>query len=289
MDYRELFSERARENNDFNRFVIEPTAKMFESIKPFVDRFPYLMDVDYVDENFLSLMSDLLGYNYLPNEDAQVQREIIKRLVNEYHKKGSLDHIRAAATRGHSDNFLIGDLTYYKGLIDEGYCNIEYLRDYMFRYDVSRWDSNDRWQDGKTVGLGIMNIQVSNYSEKTLECLDKVVPGGIKFNVEQLSDIGRGDIESSVRFPFEVGTADQIIYQDFTFMRLHDLTNVFRPDYDKWNEKRYEGTNTEMFSQEIYLTVTKPSFSAIMINDRGYTLDTVKLKTLKEEFQRCEG
>lgn len=190
MDIERLFSDRALENDRYSSVVIKPTARVFEELEAYIERFPDLVNVDYVSEEFLDYLAGLIGFTYLSTEDADIQREQIKRYLREYKKKGSIEQIVKTAARGYSENYLLGDLTYYKGAFDDDYAYIVFTRDKMFRHDYSTWD-NYRWGDPKRYGFGIMNIYVAHMTNRTVELLDKVIPGGIRYTVTELRDSDR--------------------------------------------------------------------------------------------------
>ena len=271
MDIKGLFGPRMSENEKFKSVVIESTNRVFQNIKVDLDRFTDLVSVDYVNEEFLPEFASMLGFPYIETEDSEIQREMMKRYIQEYKKKGSFEHIVKTATRGYSDNYFLGDMTYYKGKIQDGYASISYPRDKMFRYDYSRWDNGDRWSDKKYVMLGVMDIQTSNYNERTLEYLDKVIPGGIKYYLTLLRDVGSSDLESRyVLYPM-TSTSDLWVLMD-SYVKL--IEKESKKYYTIDIESLYGGSLGVLRPGDVSYSVSQVgSMSLKSIMDKVYGLD----------------
>lgn len=292
MDIKKLFSERALDNEKFQSVVVEPTAEEFNTIKPFIDSFPDLISVDYVNSQFLGLLGDFLGFDYLETEDSEVQREIMKRVVEEYHKKGSIEQLYKTAARSHDDNYYLGDLTYYRGNIEEADVYITYPRDRMFRYDGSRWDSGARWQDYNRVTHGVIEIDLSKYNDRTITYLDRIIPGGIKYYINLLKDISPSGTDGNryIVYPYEVDGYDSNIYLDvmkvmpytpnkiFTFDNSRFDNSIFdggvRETSDVWDEKESKaGTHAVLLPTDMHYVIEQIADSKFIFNEnrlKGY-------------------
>lgn len=189
MDIKKLMSERAQTSDDFNRLVIDPAQNELDKIYRLTSVFTNIQSLDYVSDKFIAKLADYIGFDYIDTEDTEVQREIMKRIISEYHKKGSYEQIYKACARAYDDNWVSGDLTYYRGSIKDGYVHISYPRDYMFRYDYSRWDEGTKWADEDKVMHGVIDLWMSEYSENTSKALDKIIPGGIKYLITLMKDL----------------------------------------------------------------------------------------------------
>lgn len=243
MDVASLFSERALNSKDLKRIVADTTNREFNTIKPFIDTFPDLASVDYVSPQFISYLGEFLGFEYLETEDIEVQREMMKRVIDEYHKKGTIEQLTLAANRAYDPNYFMGNMTYYHGDLIEGYSNIQYPRDRMFCYDISRWDRTSVWCDYIRVMPGVVEFQVSQYSDRTLEYLEKMVPGGLKFYVDILRDIsgtGDGVNPDSTLFPMKSDELEQELYLDIK-LDPYVHKKFFSFDSSKWNDVILDG------------------------------------------------
>lgn len=278
MDIKGLFSERALENEKFTKVIIEPTEKEFNLIKPFIDSFPDLITLDYVNSQFIALLGDFLGFDYLETESVEVQREIMKRVIDEYHRKGDIQQIYKAANRAYDDNYFLGDLTYYRHKIVEGYSQITYPRDRMFRYDRSRWDMGYRWPDFGRNMIGVMEISMSNANDRTLQYLDRLVPGGIRFYVDILRDIsstGDGDNEDAIYYPYEIYGYEAEIWLDILQLKpYYEPKKIFLYDKSKWDEAIVSGEQHISFDQWEERPVDGVAYNVLFPSDEMYVVAT---------------
>ena len=78
--------EQIYESPDSSIFITL-LEKIYDDIKALIGEFPNLADVDNVSEIFLPKLAELVKYTYNHEIDIDIQREIIKRMIETYRRR----------------------------------------------------------------------------------------------------------------------------------------------------------------------------------------------------------
>lgn len=153
--------------------------------KTLIEQFPELVDVDNAPERFLPKLSRLIKYKYNFAIDDEIQREVIKRVIEIYRDRGTDDSIIMAATYG-ADKEWIGSHVFIPGYTLRSLASLYYPGDHLFRYSVSALSGSDTIQDGETSRMGIIQINVGYINDDIRQAIRMVVPAGLKWfiNIE---------------------------------------------------------------------------------------------------------
>lgn len=272
-DIKGLFSERAQQNEEFKNKVILPTDAEFNKIKRFIDAFPDLVSLDYAPRKYMKLIGQTFGYPYLETEDPDVQREIYKRLVEIYHKKGSLELFEKALGYAYSEAYALGDMTYYhEDPIEEANWKISYPRDIMFRYDYSHWDY-DKYADTTNIALGIIDVESDHINDRVLTYLDSLVPAGIKYTIGMSKYITGDDFV----FPYLIpeGKSDMIVEIKPSIVLPYSTEDIFTWDEKQWDEDIYDGKEVISYGMTRLESHIGLAFAAPTPSDQMETVNMV--------------
>lgn len=184
---RNLIPEFIYENDESSVFI-KLLEDIYKDIKKLIDEFPHLVDVDNVSEIFLPKLSALIGYHYDYTVDVDVQREIIKRILEIYKSRGTDDSIIMAATYG-DYNLWVGDHLFLPGAyVDRPKAKIEYPSNRIFRHSKSKHSSIDKYADSTRWRDGVLIIKTSIINDRIRDAIKKVVPAGVKIYFEMSND-----------------------------------------------------------------------------------------------------
>lgn len=170
-------------DNPEQRLYVQALIDQMGYLGDLIELFPDLTNADYCPEEFLRELAGMVGYTMVEGEDFNIQREIIKRIFSAYGQRGTEDAIIKAFKRGNDDNWVIGDLTLYKGPLEEQDVEVEKPKDYIFKYSdgESLWSDKWRYQDNDTWNYGIYYVKVRMITQKLLDAVEFVRPAGLRF------------------------------------------------------------------------------------------------------------
>lgn len=190
MDRRQIirgyFQERHRENRELNDLYIEPIVEEFGLLSDYIEMIQMFGSIDEIPSDFVQDLADSLAYEYLQEEDSEIQREIVKRIIKVYHDRASRKSIERVLESSTDRNWIGGDLTLYKGPIRKGYQRVWLPREKIFYHDKSRHDSGDCYPNYFEYNYGVINFEVQYLDDRTFEMLEQQVPGGVRWNISQL-------------------------------------------------------------------------------------------------------
>lgn len=207
MDRRQIiksyFQDRHWDNEKLRVLFLEPIVEELGLDADYAEMVQLFGSVDEIPSDFLEGLGDSVGYEYLQEEDPDIQREIIKRIFQVYKNRAKRSSIERVLESSTDRNWIGDDLTLYKGDLIKGYQRIWLPRDKIFYHDKSRHDSGDAFADYFEYNYGVINFEMQYFDDRTIQMLEKQVPGGVRWNISQLvwvpgdgTDSGHGSIPS---------------------------------------------------------------------------------------------
>lgn len=187
------FPRRLLENDEVLNTIILPVVDQMGIVGDFTELFVDLNSISYTPKEFVDVLGELVGWNYLSEEDPDVQREIIKRVFTIYNERGSEWSILNTLSRASDENWVGGNLHLYKGPVRKGSSSLSYPRDFIFTWDKSKWDRGHRYRDRLVYNYGIIDLEAELWSYRLKEFLEYVIPGGIRYRFTQAINPGSGD------------------------------------------------------------------------------------------------
>lgn len=202
------FPDYLLENKDFHLWI-EAVVEELGKVGDMTELFAELGAVDKTPPQFLQDLADIVAYKYMEGEDADVQREVIKRVFSIYERRGTEQSIIEAGKRGGDPNWVGGDLTLYKDPIKEGTASVLYPINHLFRHSISKHSSGDPYADNVRWREGVIIIRVSYLSDLVKEAIEKVIPAGMRYYIDIVTDSG-GEGKNG-----EVSYGDYFVYTDY--------------------------------------------------------------------------
>lgn len=220
IDLRTYLSDYIKTDDDF-MILVKLLETVFNDIKSIADNFNNLSDVDNVVEIFLPKLAYLVNYKYNYNIPADVNRDLIKRMIWLYGQKGRDYDILNAANYGNNDKWVGSTLFLPNATPDKHTASLYYPIDYLFTHDVSTHSGTHRYQDSTRYRDGVLIITVVILTDKIREAVRKVVPAGIRIYY---------DVDSSMEGDSDKGVVDfgeWVLHEDYELdYRLRIFDNI---------------------------------------------------------------
>lgn len=169
-------------------------SELYEDIAGYIDRFPDIVDVDTTPEIFLPKLSYLVKYTVKYNIDFDIQREVIKRMLYVYSKRGQDEQIIMAATYGDDPNWLGDHMFLPNSSRNRTRATLDYTVDSVFTHNSSKHSSGHKFASKKWRG-GILVITLTRVNDEIRDAIKKVIPAGIKFYFDIASELAPDEIE----------------------------------------------------------------------------------------------
>lgn len=209
-------------NSKDSSVFITILEKIYNDIKGLISRFPELADVDNVSEIFLPKLAELIKYQYNYNIDLDIQREIIKRMIETYRRRGTDDSIIMAATYGNDEKWIADHLFLPGADKDKDMATLTYGTDGIFTHNISKFDGTHKFADSVMWRGGILIINLPFLNNNVRNAIKKVIPAGIKilFNIQNNS---KGD-----------GLYGELTFGEWVLLVYYDITYemILRPGSD---------------------------------------------------------
>lgn len=183
---REYFQPHYLSNEKLSALFIEPLVEEFGLLSDYAEMLQYFGSVENIPQEFLKGLGNSLAYEYLEEEDPDIQRELIKRILSIYKNRSTRWALEQTLMYSTDENWIGDNLTLYKGPLKKGYFSISKPRDEIFIHDRSRFDSGHRYMDKTNYNYGILALEVQYWTDRTAEMLERQIPGGIRYHVDQL-------------------------------------------------------------------------------------------------------
>lgn len=244
--FKKFVPEFIYENEEASIFI-KLIEEIYIDIKRLIDEFPNLIDVDNVSEIFLPKLSALIGYHYNYNIDLDIQREIIKRILEVYRTRGTDDSIIMAATYGDYHLWVGGHLFLPGADVDREKAQIEYPSNRIFRHSKSKHSGLDKYADATRWRDGVLIIKLSIINQKIRDAIKKVVPAGVKIYFDFFNDSkGEGEY-GELTFGEWTLIFDYLIDYD---MRIKDKFETLIHSTKNTTDKRFRSGRQTLFNHK---------------------------------------
>jgi hypothetical protein len=214
---RNYFRDHHLDKEQIRCLYIEPIVEMFGLLSDYTEMIQMFGSIDEIPTAFIEDLGNSLGYEFLQDEDPEIQREIIKRILSFYKNRATEESITKVLKHSTDRNWQGDNLTLYKGKVKSGYSEIFIPMDRIFTHDKSFHDSGDRFMDRFNYNYGIIDLYAQYFDDRTLEMLERQIPGGIRWNINQLiwmETCGTGFVDYSVEYNEEDYVEDLTLKND---------------------------------------------------------------------------
>lgn len=147
-------------SGDLQAFLRVP-AMTLDDLKELIDRLPDILDIDTCDIRFIPLLANIVGYQFDPIRDSDVQRRKVREVIESCRRKGSIPAISRSLIN-------VG----WEGRIDETF------------HSALRLNKRSRVSGAKLPGcihsLGVYRIECEDLVSGLREALKPHHPAGMK-------------------------------------------------------------------------------------------------------------
>lgn len=203
---------------EFN-LIVELIRLVYQDIKSVGFAFDTLADPSSAPEIFLPKLSYLLKYKYKYMVSSAVNRDIIKRLIWLYERKGTDQDILDHADYGDNPYWVKSTMFMPDGIPNDRVATITYPINNIFRHDISKYSGTDKFQDSTRYRDGVLIIKLDHYSAKVREALKQVIPAGLKVYFD-VSTEGSGSTGGLGPQPGEEGYYPGVIYDPSAALKI---------------------------------------------------------------------
>ncbi|MCE5322363.1 phage tail protein [bacterium] len=147
-------------NGDLQAFLSVPAVTLDE-LKELIDRLPSIFDIDNCDVRFIPLLANIVGCNFDPTRDPNMQRREILEAIEFYRRKGSIPAIHRSLVN-------VG----WAGKIDETFRSALRLN--------KRSHVSGAKLPGRIYSLGVYRVECDNLVSRLREALKSHHPAGMK-------------------------------------------------------------------------------------------------------------
>lgn len=180
---KDFFQRYHLEKDQIRRLYIEPIVEEFGLLSDYAEMIQMFGSIDEIPSSFIEDLGNSLAYEYVQDEDPEVQREVIKRILRIYKNRSTRTSIEKVLESSTDRNWVGDDLTLYHGPILKGYRNVWHPYEKIFVHDKSYHDRGDRFMDRLFYNYGIIALELQFYDERTEEMLEQQIPGGIRWAI----------------------------------------------------------------------------------------------------------
>lgn len=187
MDRRTLFEEQLLPTFLLNykgfSIIAKALANEFANLGDYIEIFPNITQVSSAPEPFISHLGDFVGYDFKEEIEANIQREIIKRIFEKYRSRGSEYGLTMMASHGANIGYIGGSLFVPKYYTEAPKSKIRFPRDYILEFDNSRSkrSGKSKYPDAKQFVDGVLEIIVGFLNDEIRRRIEREMkPAGIK-------------------------------------------------------------------------------------------------------------
>lgn len=208
---RGLFPQHLQENIDFNIFI-DMTAEELGQVADYIELFSALGAVDSTPERFLKDLSHTIGYDYTESQDADLQREAIKRIFSVYEQRGTEESILKTADYAKSFDWVGGDIFLTKNDVPIRYAKIFYPNRHLFRHSMSDHSGADKYSDAKRWREGVVILRLDIINKRVRDAVREVIPAGVKYFFDIYAEIYGDGAYGEIQFKEWIVEDGQSIY-----------------------------------------------------------------------------
>lgn len=161
---------------------------IFSDIKAVIDNFNNITNPDNVVDVFLPKLAYLLDYTYRYDLPDELNRDLIKRLIYLYKKKGTDTDLLNAVNYAENPRWIHDEYFLPDADITKKTAQVNYTLEDVFRHDISRHSGTDKYQDSTVYREGVLIIKSNDVLNDTLRnAIKRVLPAGIKCFYQKLT------------------------------------------------------------------------------------------------------
>lgn len=281
INLREYLTDYLKDDDDFLVFV-GLLELVFNDIKSVADDFCNLSDVDNVVEIFLPKLSYLVNYKYNYNIPADINRDLIKRMLWLYKQKGTDADILNAANYGNNDKW-VGSTLFLPGATpDNKVASLTYPINNLFTHNVSKHSGTHRYQDSTRWRDGVLIISLITLTTKVREAVKSVVPAGIKIFYDILSQMPGDGEGGSISF------GEWVLHEDYTMeyrLRIQDIirsstfdgTTIYSPHRLSGKQILFLNKLCDITKAASFLPALYGEYVTKLNNNIDYEIDGIEL------------
>ena len=187
MDRRILFEEQLLPTFLLNykgfSILAKALANEFANLGDYTEIFPTITQISSTPETFIPYVGDFVGYDFKEEVDANIQREIIKRIFEKYRSRGSEYGLTMMASHGANIGYVGGSLFIPKYYTEATKSKIRFPRDYILEFDnfKSKRSGKAKYPDAKQIVDGVLEIIVGFLNEEIRRRVEsEMKPAGVK-------------------------------------------------------------------------------------------------------------
>lgn len=238
---------------DYNS-LIKVIQSLAQDIHDNIDVFTDLIDVDKVPDIFLPKLMYLVKYNLNYNLDISVQREIVKRVIDIYRRRGTDDSIINAATYSSYSKWIGGHMFMPDYELSNEQATLLYPIDNLFKHNISNHSGTDKYSDGVFWRAGILSIGLFYLDDLVREAVKRVVPAGLRVYFNLISNsfgndgniIQYGEVSADSFYQLHV----DLLQDPVSKISANFFSLLPRPGVDKLSGRRqlYDFYQVEVFT-----------------------------------------